>query len=169
MSECSEEIKRAFLIFASDVGLSDEILSVICPVIKCRRAGDSYNLFCLTKDLARFLDESFSNTEKDDLLVIGLQAGRREKSSFIPSMALAYALADFTDLLKESCAVLRKGKEIVFTHGKPVSKDDFKVQGLNKKIYLVLTWRKEPVGWGILKDGKLIPIMDAGWFIRSGY
>jgi NOL1/NOP2/fmu family ribosome biogenesis protein len=169
MNECSEEAKRVFLTFMRDIGLSSDALRVICPVMRCRRTGDNYSLFCLTKDLAIFLDEFLPCEERSDLLAAGILAGRVERGRFTPSMALAYALAGFLEELGESCVVLSRGGEIRFTHGKPLGEDEYEVRRPDKKIYLVLTWRKEPVGWGVLAGGKLIPIMDAGWFIRSGY
>jgi ribosome biogenesis protein Nip4 len=153
----------------SDIGLSNDALRVICPVMRCWRTGDNYNLFCLTRGLATFLDESLPLEERGDLLTAGIHAGRVEKGRFTPSMALAYALAGFLEELEESCVVLSSGGEKRFTHGKPLVEDEYEVRRPGKKIYLVLTWRKEPVGWGVLAGGKLIPIMDAGWFIRSGY
>lgn len=166
---CQEEINEIFLSFMHELGINKDIVSVICPTLLCKHAGrNSVDLFCASRDSLEFIEETLPS-EKNSLVLVGTYSGRVKDRSFVPSISLAHLLLKYMDELIENLVIIKKGKETVFTYGKPLSREEYDLKSTNRKIYLVLTYKKEPIGWGVISKEKLIPIVDVGWFIRAGY
>lgn len=170
MDACSEDVARPFLSFMRSIGIGNDLLNSLCYEVSCRTGGDGVSLFCLDETLARFLKERISEEGAHFVLSAGVYLGKARDGFFAPSVSLAYLIAERPDLMMRTpIAVVKKGKELRFTHGKPLDKGDFLTERAGGKFFLVLSWRGEPIGWGFLSGERLVPLSDIGWFIRSGY
>jgi len=134
------------------------------------------NVFCLEKGSKKqiFLTPSLF---KEDIVediehinFVGVLAGSLEKKIFIPSIHLAYVIVTyFLSTLKKGVIRLDDEKARKFIYSKPIRLRFLSSQERNKSnIYLVLSVNNDPLGWGRLSKGTLFPIIDAGWFFRSG-
>jgi len=165
--DCTEASLKPFRYFIEELGAGERVLQALCPRLKCRRSGDEVEVFCLSEEVFEFIQAALAS-ERSSIALSGLLAGDSRGGVFQPSIALALAMADYVEEL-ESVAIVRDGKEKKFAYGKPLSKGDYILKVPGKSIYLVATNRLEPIGWGRVVREKLVPLIDIGWFIRSGY
>ncbi len=134
------------------------------------------NVFCLEKGSKKQVFLAPALFRKDNIIdiehvsFIGVLAGSLEKKVFTPSIHLAYVIATyFLPSLKKGVIRLDDEKAKRFIFSKPTKIGKLSLEERNKSnTYLVLSTNNDPLGWGRESKGRLFPIIDAGWFFRSG-
>ncbi|MEM1619901.1 MAG: hypothetical protein QXU52_04030 [Fervidicoccaceae archaeon] len=145
-----------------------------CNELLCVKRGDATDLFCVTDSLSQLIERIERNCEPlVGLTHAGILLGSMRGELFEPSIHLAYVLARMISRRRleprRGIAVVLGPGEGVFTRSKVVGRPLYELRGANDlNLYLVLSERGDPLGWGRIERGRLVPLVDSGWFLRAG-
>ncbi len=137
-----------------------------CDAIACVYSRNTVLVYCVKKDVMRLLENR--QMIPTETLHLGVLLGTVKDRSITPSLHLALLLAGKTASIRSGIVYIDFSSEKRFLHGKPVSRG-FEVKSRSEtNLYLVVGVDGEPLGWARIERGKLVPVIDIGWFLRAG-
>lgn len=137
-----------------------------CDAIACVYSRDTVLIYCIRKEVMKLLKHM--ENIPTETLHLGVLLGTVKNNIITPSLHLALLLAGKTSYIRRGIVYIDSLSEKRFLHGKPVSRG-FKVKGKSEtNLYLVVGFDEEPLGWARIERGKLVPVIDVGWFLRAG-
>lgn len=164
---CSEGRRALEEFLGSTFQLRPEELLQGCVHYACIKRSSTIEAFCFSKEMLKLLDV----LDKADMhpYSLGLFLGTLEGGNLKPSLQLGCEIAKNIGILSRSLTIVDENYVGRIIRGAPVP-----VKAIVKKlesptgIYLIVNEKGYFLAWGIIKEGKLIPTLDVGWYLRMG-
>jgi ribosome biogenesis protein Nip4 len=163
VQKCGEDDLLIFQRFLEYI--SSSFVLKECDVI-CKYSREKTEYYCMRRECQE-LEKKVLNIGIIPYSIF-FYLGKGNKNDFEPSLQLGWEITleyKKRNLIPPHTVILRGYDAEKFTYGKNVRlRDNVKEYG----VVLVLTDKKEFLGWGQVSKRLLYPLIDIGWYLRKG-